>query len=331
MSLAYAVGRLVERRDLTSDEAAAALEEIIKTDADPALIAGFLTALRTKGETADEIAGLAKKMREHAVPVRPQTPGLIDTCGTGGDGSGTLNISTAAAFVVAGAGVPVAKHGNRALSSRCGSADVLEALGLNLNLPANQVAECIDECGIGFMFAPAFHPAMAKLMGVRKALGIRTAFNLLGPLTNPANPEFQLVGAGTPKIAQLLAGVLAKMEVRRAFVVHSNGCDELTAGENLAYRVEDGQVSTEHLETPGTQTLELAGSDAQGNATRLKALLDGESGPYRECVAINAGAALMVAGKADRIDAGMEMAKESIDSGQAAKIMDALIERSSSG
>src|SRR5581483_5811161 len=215
MGLREALDKVLARDDLTADEAAGALGEIVTGDVAPSMIAAFLVALRMKGERPEEVAGLAATMRENAVAVRPKATGLVDTCGTGGDGTGTANISTAAAFVVAGAGLPVAKHGNRALSSTSGSADVLEVLGVRLDISAEQVARCIDEAGIGFMFAAAFHPAMAKVMPVRRALGIRTAFNILGPLTNPARPSYQLVGVGHPDLAELMAHSLAALGVRK--------------------------------------------------------------------------------------------------------------------
>src|SRR5687767_3719879 len=249
MPLRDALDQLLASKDLSTDEASDALDEIVNGDVDQTLIGAFLVALRMKGETPDEIAGLAQTMRASAVAVTPKATGLVDTCGTGGDGTRTANISTSAAFVVAGAGLPVAKHGNRALSSSSGSADVLETLGVRLDLDAAAVARCIDEAGIGFIFAPAFHPAMAKVMPVRRALGIRTAFNILGPLTNPARPSFQLVGVGAPELAELVAGALATLGVERAIVVHgAGGADELTcAGDCIAIFVENGAVEARTL------------------------------------------------------------------------------------
>src|SRR5918996_442981 len=244
MPLREALDKVLASSDLTSDESAAALDEIVTGDVDPSLIAAFLVALRMKGESPEEVAGLAQTMRANAVAVEPKATGLVDTCGTGGDGTRTANISTTAPFVVAGAGLPVAKHGNRALSSSSGSADVLSEFGVRLDLDAAAVARCIDEAGIGFIFAPAFHPAMAKVMPVRRELGTRTVFNLLGPLTNPARPSFQLVGVGNPDWADLVAGALAALGVERALVVHGAGTDELTcASENVVITVENGKTT----------------------------------------------------------------------------------------
>jgi anthranilate phosphoribosyltransferase len=332
MALREALDKLLARTHLTSDESSAALDEIVNGEVDDAVIAAFLIALRMKGETADEIAGLARTMREHAIPVTPRTTGLVDTCGTGGDGSGTVNISTAVAFVVAGAGLPVAKHGNRALSSKAGSADVLEALGVPLDLSPEAVARCIDEAGIGFMFAPAFHPAMAKVMPVRRALGTRTAFNVLGPLINPARPSFQLVGVGTPEILDLVAGAFAGSGVERAIVVHgAGGTDELTcAGDCAARLVEGGVVSPitlraedAHLESSSLES--LAGGDATENAEILRATLDGKPGPVADCVLLNAGAAFMAARRASTIREGVEIARDVVARGEASAALDRLI------
>lgn len=332
MSLREAVDKLIVRTDLSADEAAAALDEIVNGEVDASLISAFLVALRMKGERPEEIAGLARTMRASAIRVTPSSTGLIDTCGTGGDGTGTANISTTAAFVVAGAGIPVAKHGNRALSSSSGSADVLEALGVPLDLDATAVARCIDEAGIGFMFAAAFHPAMAKVMPVRRALGIRTAFNILGPLTNPASPSFQLVGVGAPELAELVAGALAELGIERAMVVHgAGGADELTcAGECLALIVEDGSVRKTTLSASDAgldaSPLEsLRGGSAQENAATLRATLEGKPGAVADCVLLNAGAALMVAGRASSIREGVDAAREVVEKGEAAAALDRLI------
>jgi anthranilate phosphoribosyltransferase len=297
----------------------------------PSMIAAFLVALRMKGEHADEIAGFAETMRANAVAVTPKATGLVDTCGTGGDGSGTANISTAAAFVVAGAGLPVAKHGNRALSSSSGSADVLEELGVRIDLDATQVARCIDEAGIGFIFAPAFHPAMAKVMPVRRELGIRTAFNLLGPLTNPARPSFQLVGVGNPDWADLVAGALATLGVERALVVHGAGTDELTcASDNVVITVEDGAIkqSVVHARDVGLDSNPIdavRGGTPTENAETLRATLDGKPGPVSDCVLFNAGAALVAAGQAHTIADGVETARTVVASGDAVAALDRLI------
>ncbi len=332
MALQEALHKLVEHVDLTADEASAALDEVVSGDAAGSLVAGFLVALRMKGETPEEIAGLATTMRANAVPVTPKATGLVDTCGTGGDGIGTVNVSTAAALVVAGAGLPVAKHGNRALSSKAGSADVLEALGVRMDLTAEDVARCIDEAGIGFMFAPAFHPAMAKVMPVRRALAIRTAFNVLGPLTNPARPAYQLVGVGHLRLAELVAGALARLGVQRALVVHgAGGADELTlAGENLVWRVEDGTITSSTI-LPEDAGLErapltaLAGGTPEENAVGLRALLDGETGPVRDTVALNAAAALLAAGAVEDLRGGVALALSTLASGDAGSALDRLV------
>jgi anthranilate phosphoribosyltransferase len=332
MALREALDKLLARTDLTSDESSAALDEIVNGDVDGSLISAFLVALRMKGETADEIAGLAQTMRDNAVAVRPKAKGLVDTCGTGGDGTKTVNISTAAAFVVAGAGLPVAKHGNRAISSGSGSADVLEALGIPLDIPAEKIAACIDEAGIGFMFAPALHPAMAKVMPTRRALAIRTAFNILGPLTNPARPSFQLIGVGAPELAGLVAEALARLRVERAIVVHgAGGADELTcAGECVLITVEGGVVeygtlsaSDADLETSPLDA--LRGGTPSENADVLRATLDGKPGPIADCVLLNAGAALMAARRANTIREGVDIARDVVARGEASAALDRLI------
>lgn len=337
MALREAVSKVLDGHDLTAGEAAGALAEIVDGEASPALVAAFLVALRMKGETPDEIAGLASTMRDRSRRVTPARTGLVDTCGTGGDGKGTVNISTAVAFVVAGAGLPVAKHGNRALSSRSGSADVLEALGVRIELEPEQVAECIDTAGIGFMFAPAFHPAMAAVMPVRRELGVRTAFNVLGPLTNPARPSFQLVGVGHPSLAELVAGAFARMDVERVLVVHgAGGTDELTLeDENLILRVEGGAV-TRHTVSPSDVGLDpaplltLEGGTAEENAKRLRALVDGETGPVRDCVLLNAAAAFVAAGVVADLREGVALAAGTLDSGAAAGALERLVETSTS-
>jgi anthranilate phosphoribosyltransferase len=331
-TIGEALDLLLAGNDLTSDQAASALEEIITGDVPPSVIAGFLVALRMKGESPDEIAGLARAMRANAVAVKPKSTGLVDTCGTGGDGTGTVNISTTAAFVMAGAGLPVAKHGNRALSSRSGSADVLEVLGVRLDLDADQVARCIDNAGIGFIFAPSFHPAMAKVMPVRKDLAVRTAFNVLGPLVNPAQPSFQLVGVGAPGLVDLVAGALASLGLQRALVVHgAGGADELTcAGESIVARVEEGKVSRGTFE-PSEAGLEespldsLRGGTPDENAKGLREVLEGKPGPVTDCVVLNAGAALVAAGRASSIPEGVEAAREVLDEGKAAEALDRLL------
>jgi anthranilate phosphoribosyltransferase len=331
MGLRESLDKVLARDDLSADEAAGALEEIVTGDVSSSVISGFLVALRMKGETSSEVAGFARTMRANAVGVAPKATGLVDTCGTGGDGKGTANISTAAAFVVAGAGLPVAKHGNRALSSSSGSADVLETLGIPLDLTAGQVARCIDEAGIGFIFAPAFHPAMAKVMPVRRELGVRTAFNLLGPLTNPARPSFQLVGVGNPDWAELVAGALAELGVERALVVHGSGADELNcAGFNEVITVENGSISRAVVSAsevgldPNSLEAIRGGAPAE-NAEVLRSALEGKPGPVLDCVLFNAGAALVAAGRASTIPDGVDAARAVVTKGDAVAALDRLI------
>lgn len=332
MAIREALDKLLSGTDLSGAEASAALAEIVTGDVPDVQIAAFLVALRMKGETAAEVAGLAETMRDNAVAVRPKSTGLVDTCGTGGDGTGTANISTAAAFVVAGAGLPVAKHGNRALSSTSGSADVLEVLGVPLDISAEDVARCIDEAGIGFMFAPAFHPAMAKVMPVRRGLGIRTAFNILGPLTNPARPSYQLVGVGHPDLAELLARSLAALGVRKALVVAgAGGPDELTcAGPNVVITVHDGDIEHDVIDASDVDLdanpLEaIKGSTPDENADVLRGVLEGKPGPVADCVLFNAGAAFVAAEHAQTIAEGVATARDVIADGRAIAALERLL------
>lgn len=332
MAIREALDKVLARADLTADEASGALQEIVTGDVPASVVAAFLVALRMKGERPDEVAGFARTMRDNAVAVRPRSTGLVDTCGTGGDATGTANISTAAAFVVAGAGLPVAKHGNRALSSSSGSADVLETLGVRIDLDAEQVARCVDEAGIGFIFAPAFHPAMAKVMPVRKELGTRTVFNILGPLTNPARPSFQLVGVGHPDLADLVAGALASLGVERALVVAgAGGPDELTcAGENVVLTVEGESVlrtviSARDVDLDPSPLEAIRGGMPAENAESLRAVLEGKPGPVADCVVFNAGAALVAAGRTETIPEGVAAAREIIGRGDALAALDRLV------
>lgn len=332
MSLREAFEKVLGGRDLTSVEASEALLEIVTTEAPATLVAGLLVALRTKGESASEVAGFAEAMRAQAVRVEPKATGLVDTCGTGGDGKGTFNISTAAALVLAGAGLPVAKHGNRALSSRSGSADVLEVLGVPLDLDAARIARCIDEAGIGFLFAPALHPAMARVMPVRKELATRTIFNLLGPLTNPARPAYQLVGVGDAALVEVVAGAFAELSTERALVVHgAGGTDELTcAGENLVFRVEAGTITEDPIAPsdvglPISPLEALVGGTPEENAATLRRTLDGESGPIRDAVLLNAGVTLHVAGAVGSVADGVKRAAEVVDSGAATERLARLV------
>ena len=314
-------------RNLSEDEAAAALEEILSGESDPAAVGALLTSLRIRGETADELVGFARVMRAHAAPVVSKSvdpADMVDTCGTGGDGASTFNISTVAAFVVAGAGVPVAKHGNRSISSRSGSADVLEAAGANVQLTPDQARSAIDETGVGFLFAPLIHPAMKHVQPVRKALKMRTVFNLLGPLTNPAGAGAQVIGVYADDRVRLVADALNRLGVRRAFVVHgSDGLDEITTtGPTHIAEVRGGEVMEAEV-APGdfgvetAQAEDLAGGEADENALLLERILEGVHGPRRDVVVVNAAAALVAAGKADTFIEGAQKASESIDSGAA--------------
>lgn len=311
---------------MSQDEAVSAMTEIMDGEATPAQVASFITALRMKGETLDEITGFVRVMREKSVKVRPKATDLLDTCGTGGDKLNTFNISTTATFVIVGAGVTVAKHGNRAASSSCGSADVLEALGARLDLGADQVAACIDKAGLGFMFAPAMHPAMKHAIGPRKEVGFRTVFNILGPMTNPAGATRQIIGVFAPELTDTMAGVLKALGTRRAMVFHGMaGLDEMsTLGETRVSELKDGAVRTYSLQ-PSDVGFDIAEASALAagdgsvadNVHALLSVLDGERGPRRDIVLLNAAAALVVAEKADDLRAGIVIAADSIDSGAA--------------
>jgi len=335
MSMQEAIAKVIEGQDLTEAEAESAMRQIMDGQATPAQIGALLTALRMKGESVSEITGCARAMRRSAVPVRPQrAETLVDTCGTGGDGAGTFNISTTAAFVVAGAGQPVAKHGNRSISSQCGSADVLEALGVNLDLTPDQVAACVDEVGIGFLFAPKLHPAMKHAIGPRRELGVRTIFNVLGPLTNPANAPAQVLGVYDPTLTDTLARVLGALGSQAAFVVHgSGGLDELTtAGPNRVSVLRNGQVETRNFDPadlgfPRARPSDLHGGDASENAAITRGILAGtQNGAGRDVVVLNASAALVAGGRAQNLAEGIRLAEDSLDSGSAQRVLDHLIE-----
>jgi anthranilate phosphoribosyltransferase len=337
MSIRDALDALInERRDLTEDEAADAMDDIFRGEATPALLAAFLVALRMKGETVDEVAGMARTMRDHSWRVKVEGP-LLDTCGTGGDGRGTFNVSTASAVVAAGAGARVAKHGNRAMSSGCGSADVLEALGAKIDLTPEQVAQCIEETGFGFMFAQAFHPAMKHAGPTRRELGIRTVFNVLGPLTNPAGAQHQLLGVARPEMAPLLAGALERLGSRHVLVIHGHdGSDELTLeGPNPVFEMNAGETSEYSLDArqlglPTPMPNAIKGGTPEENARTLTALLDGEQGSVRDAVLLNTAAALVAADLAPNVREGLPMAAESIDSGAAKERLAAFVELTSS-
>jgi anthranilate phosphoribosyltransferase len=327
-----ALGRLLEGRDLARHEAREVMEEVMRGEATPGQIGGFLIALRLKGETADEIAGCAEAMRAHVLSVRPKRDDLVDTAGTGGDGAGTFNISTAAALVAAAAGAGVAKHGNRAVSSSSGSADVLEALGFNLELDAARIERSIDELGFGFLFAPAHHPAMRHAAPVRRELGTRTVFNVLGPLTNPAGARAQVVGVYSPDLVPTMARVLARLGARRAFVVHgAGGVDELSpAGRNLVCEVSGGRVRRREIDpqdfgVPRCRPRDLAGGSPAENARTIRDIFAGAGGPKREAVLLNAAGAIAAGGHARNLREGYRLAAEAVDSGAAGERLEALV------
>jgi anthranilate phosphoribosyltransferase len=326
-----AIETLLDGHDLGREAAREVMGEIMRGEATPAQIGAFLVAFRAKGETAEEIAGCAEAMREHVVPVRPSRDDLVDTAGTGGDGARTLNISTAAGIVAAAAGAAVAKHGNRAVSSASGSADVLEALGFRLDLPADRIADSIDELGFGFMFAPLHHPAMSHAAPVRREVATRTVFNVLGPLTNPAGARSQIVGVYSPELVRTVADVLAHLGARRAFVVHGAfGIDELSpAGPNLVCEVVDGSVRERTIDPAdlGVEPCapqELLGGDAETNAGAIRAVLGGEGGGRRDAVLLNAAGAIAAGGIAEDLPEGLELARKAVDSGAAAERLDEL-------
>jgi anthranilate phosphoribosyltransferase len=317
------IAKAAQGQRLTEAEAAEAFDAMMSGNATPSQMGGFLMALRVRGETVDEITGAARAMRAKALMVTAP-PGAIDTCGTGGDASGSFNISTATALVVAGAGVPVAKHGNRNLSSKSGSADVLAALGVNIEADPSLVQRSIEEAKIGFLMAPRYHGAIRHVGPTRVELGTRTIFNLLGPLSNPAGAKRQLLGVFAQEWVRPLAEVLGKLGSERAWVVHGEGMDELTTtGTSTVAELKDGKVTSfevtpEDLGLPRASPGALAGSDPAGNAERMQALLGGERGPIRDIVLLNAGAALVVAGRARDHREGLDIAAQSIDGGKAA-------------
>ena len=326
-----ALAELLDGHDLSRPRAREVMDEIMRGEATPAQIGGFLVALRAKGETADEITGCAEAMREHVVPVRAERDDLVDTAGTGGDGARTLNISTAAAIVAAAAGAAVAKHGNRAVSSASGSADVLEALGFSLEQPPERVARSIDELGFGFMFAPAHHPAMRHAAPVRHELATRTVFNVLGPLTNPAGARSQVLGVYAPELVRTVAEVLAQLGARRAFVVHgAQGIDELSpAGPNLVCEVVDGDVRERELDpldlgVPRCDPAELRGGSAEENAQTILSILGGANGAAKDAILLNAAGAIAAGGQAEDLREGLDRARTAIDSGAAATRLEEL-------
>jgi anthranilate phosphoribosyltransferase len=332
------LGPLTARRDISADDARAAMAEILEGAATPAQIAAFIVALRMKGETVEELTGLLAAMLDASerVPLDDVT-GIIDTCGTGGDRSHTINVSTISALVVAGAGVKVCKHGNRAASSACGSADLLEALGVTIDLPPEGVARCVTDAGIGFCFAPRFHPAMRHAIPTRRELGVPTVFNFLGPMANPARVRRQVIGVSDGAMAERMARVLAAHGAERALVVHGgDGLDELsTTTRSSVLELRNGTVVASTLDPtalglPPALPDQLRGGDAATNAELTRRVLAGDTGPHRDIVLLNAGAALMIAGVADDVASGIAAAKQSIDSGAAADALDRLVATSTS-
>jgi anthranilate phosphoribosyltransferase len=326
------LARLLDGHDLSRAEARAAMDEIMRGEATPAQLGGFLVALRLKGETADEIAGCAEAMREHVLPVRPDRDDLVDTAGTGGDGGKTFNISTAAALVAAAAGAGVAKHGNRAVSSASGSADVLEALDFRLDLEPDRIAQGIDELGFGFLFAPTHHPAMRHAAPVRRELATRTVFNVLGPLTNPAGARAQVVGVYAPELVPTIADVLLSLGATRAFVVHGAGSvDELSpAGPNLVCEVADGEVRRREIDplelgVPRCAPEDLRGGEPEDNARTIREIFAGADGGRRDAVLLNAAGAIAAAGHAKDLEEGLGVAREAIDSGAAGERLETLV------
>ena len=358
LSLVSALNRVADGKDLDVASARAVMDEIMEGVATPAQMGGFLAALRVKGETVEELTGMVESMRHHALRVVLRAP-AVDTCGTGGDRAGTFNISTAAAlvvagtggdgsgsvnvstcasFIVAGAGVPVAKHGNRAQSSRCGSADVLEALGVAISLPPEGVLRCIEAAGIGFMLATVYHPGMRHVGPVRRELGIRTAFNIMGPMANPAGVRHQLIGTPSDGLAGKMAGVMSRLGLRRAIVFSGpGGTDELMLhAPSHAYvvngdAIEEIDIDPARLGVASAPPEALAGGDAEANAARMRSVLGGERGPVRDCVILNAGAALFAAERVPDIAAGMEEAERALDEGAAQLRLETLVRVSAEG
>ncbi|OGC11694.1 anthranilate phosphoribosyltransferase [candidate division WOR-1 bacterium RIFOXYA12_FULL_52_29] len=328
-----AIRKVVEGHNLTREEAGIAMDTIMRGDATPSQIAAFITALHTKGESVDEITGFAEKMREHAIKIFPRSDNLVDTCGTGGDHAGTFNISTIAAFIAAGAGVAVAKHGNRSITSRCGSADLLEALGIKVDIEPKLVEECINQVGIGFIFAPNFHKAMRFAAPTRREIGISTVFNILGPLSNPANASVQVLGVFHEELTEVMAAVLKNLGTKRALVVHGNdGLDELSVCEKTRVtELHGGDLKTYFVKPEDFGILrvgaeELRGGDAAANAEiAIRLLNNEEKGAKREIVLLNAGAAIYVGGLAGGLKEGIDKAAESLASGAAINKLEELV------
>lgn len=328
-----AISKIIKNQDLTEAEMMAVMDEIMRGLASPAQIGSFLTALRLKGETVDEITGAARVMRKKVLKITPPPGRVVDTCGTGGDEANTFNISTVSAFVAAGAGVTVAKHGNRSVSSKCGSADLLMALGVNIEAGIDRVERCLMEIGIGFLFAPLFHKAMKNVAGPRREIGIRTIFNILGPLTNPASADCQVLGVYDDILTDLLAKVLYKLGSKHAFVVRGeDGLDEFTlTRETKVTELKDGEIRSYYLfpEALGLERCkpsELLGGTPEVNAEIARDILKGKKGPKRDVVLLNASAAIVAGGLAEDLKEGLKIAQESIDSGKAMEKLEGLIE-----
>ena len=336
MTPSEAIEQLLQGSALTREQARDVMDQVMAGEATTAQIAGLLIALRAKGETVEEMTGFVESMRAHATPLEVPS-GTIDTCGTGGDRAGTFNISTAAALVAAGAGIPVAKHGNRAASSRCGSADVLEALGVDITLGAEGVRRCIDAAGIGFCFAPSFHPAMRHAGPARRELGVRTVFNVLGPLANPGRVRRQALGVGAPALAPLMIRVLQDLGHERALVFYGeDGLDELTTtGPSRVFELKAGTVTEYELDPKDlglgrSRPEDLRGGTPPENAALLQQVLDGEAGPRQDVVVLNAAAAVLAAGTADQWPQAVAVARESLDSGRAKQALSRLVDASKS-
>ena len=334
MTPSEAIEQLLQGSALTREQARNVMDQVMAGEATTAQIAGLLIALRAKGETVEEMTGFVESMRAHATPLEVPS-GTIDTCGTGGDRAGTFNISTAAALVAAGAGIPVAKHGNRAASSRCGSADVLEALGVDITLGAEGVRRCIDAAGIGFCFAPSFHPAMRHAGPARRELGVRTVFNVLGPLANPGRVRRQALGVGAPALAPLMIRVLQDLGHERALVFYGeDGLDELTTtGPSRVFELKAGTVTDYELDPKDlglgrSRPEDLRGGTPPENAALLQQVLDGEAGPRQDVVVLNAAAAVLAAGTADQWPQAVAVARESLDSGRAKQALSRLVDAS---
>ena len=325
------IEQLLDKKSLTQEEAREVMVKIMSGEYDDAKIAGFLIALRAKGEKSEEIAGFAQAMREKMTSI-PISSDAIDMCGTGGDASGTFNISTAASFVVAGAGVKVAKHGNRSMTSRSGSADVLEALGVDITLSPEKAAECIETIGLGFMFAPSLHPAMKYAMGARKSLAVRTVFNILGPLCNPAGVKRQVIGVFDGKLTDRIAEVLQLLGAEHAMIVHGNdGLDEISTTDTTKYteltpdgKIHSGMLTPPDFRLPVSSPESLLGGSPDDNAEIIQNILNGKTGPHRDIVVVNAAAGIKVGGKAKSLTEGIKLAEESIDSGLAKNVLQSL-------